>query len=501
MHQVVCGDVTDWAAAYDGPPFHALLIDPPYHLESIARRFGKPSAKPARGALYARVGRGFMGQAWDGGDWAFRPSTWKLLTRHLYPGGFVLAFASPRNDWLMAHAMHRAGLVLHPKVFLWAYAQGVPKATRLDKRLQAMNEGPLAQSVRDNHFYGLQVLKPQAETILVAQKPYRGRPLLNILHTGAGTFNIGATRLGERGKKWSQARGGFWQTDAEAQAELETNPLGRWPGNLLLCHLPDCLSLGWASVAGRTLNRWTDGAKPFGNGAGHPYESLDTPDDWIEVWRCAAGCPVAALDEQAGPLASGKMSAGTKRSTDGGYNGAQPEVANERDTYGDASSASRFFKTCDWSYETFERLNESPAVHYSAKASVAEREHGLSHFPAQWLSDGRPTPIDNQFQRGQTHKRNPHPSVKPIGLTRWLAALLLPPPLYERRLLVPCCGVGSEMIGGLLAGWDEIVGIDLSPEYVKVAHARLDWWSAQPRSQWDAPAASDAPTQLEMFGA
>jgi len=38
---------------------------------------------------------------------------------------------------------------------------------------------------------------------------------------------------------------------------------------------------------------------------------------------------------------------------------------------------------------------------------------------------------------------------------------------------VPFCGSGSEIIGALKAGWDEVVGIELDPEYVAIAEARL----------------------------
>jgi hypothetical protein len=35
------------------------------------------------------------------------------------------------------------------------------------------------------------------------------------------------------------------------------------------------------------------------------------------------------------------------------------------------------------------------------------------------------------------------------------------------------------MIGALLAGWDEIVGIELEPDYASIARARLTWWEQQ----------------------
>jgi len=32
------------------------------------------------------------------------------------------------------------------------------------------------------------------------------------------------------------------------------------------------------------------------------------------------------------------------------------------------------------------------------------------------------------------------------------------------------------MIGALLAGWDEVVGIEKEEDYAKTAEARLTWW-------------------------
>ena len=68
--------------------------------------------------------------------------------------------------------------------------------------------------------------------------------------------------------------------------------------------------------------------------------------------------------------------------------------------------------------------------------------------------------------------------MKPIDLARYLATLLLPPDAYApRRILVPFTGVGSEMIGAMLAGWEEIVGVEMDAEYVKIAEARLAHWT------------------------
>lgn len=92
------------------------------------------------------------------------------------------------------------------------------------------------------------------------------------------------------------------------------------------------------------------------------------------------------------------------------------------------------------------------------------------------INDGRKTPIDNAYQRGETSRFNPHATIKPIALIKHLASLLLPPEGYESRLLIPFSGAGSEMIGALLAGWQHVTGIELEAKHVDVARLRLDWW-------------------------
>jgi site-specific DNA-methyltransferase (adenine-specific) len=73
--------------------------------------------------------------------------------------------------------------------------------------------------------------------------------------------------------------------------------------------------------------------------------------------------------------------------------------------------------------------------------------------------------------------KNDHPCVKPLRLCRYLATLVLPPPRETpRRLLVPFSGTGSEIIGALLAGWDEVVGIELNQRYIRIAEQRIRHW-------------------------
>ena len=111
-------------------------------------------------------------------------------------------------------------------------------------------------------------------------------------------------------------------------------------------------------------------------------------------------------------------------------------------------------------------------------------------WPANVLHDGLPEEWARYFYCAKASQkernagcegRNIHPTVKPLDLCRYLATLILPPadrPQGPRKLLVPFSGSGSEMIGSLLAGWDDVTGIEREAEYVEIAKARLKLWTA-----------------------
>lgn len=118
---------------------------------------------------------------------------------------------------------------------------------------------------------------------------------------------------------------------------------------------------------------------------------------------------------------------------------------------------------------------------YTAKVSSKERNAGLEDMPI--LSGGDATDREDGSKGLENPRagagrgggsRNPHPTLKPIKLTEYLAKLVLPP--NGGRILIPFSGVGSEIIGASLAGWPEIIGIEQDPLYVQIAHKRILYW-------------------------
>jgi len=182
-----------------------------------------------------------------------------------------------------------------------------------------------------------------------------------------------------------------------------------------MSHLPECVKIG-TNNSSYVINRFTDGAKPFGSGAGHEFETENVESE-SDIYECAPDCPVRRTNEQASKWTDKDMS----------------QV-----------------------FYTTPPTDSKDATIYVPKVSPKERHAGM---------DG---------------KLNVHPTLKPIELNRWLSTLLLPPPEYKpRRILVPFSGAGSECIGAMMAGWEDIVGVELTPEYIPIAEARIKYWETR----------------------
>jgi site-specific DNA-methyltransferase (adenine-specific) len=117
-------------------------------------------------------------------------------------------------------------------------------------------------------------------------------------------------------------------------------------------------------------------------------------------------------------------------------------------------------------------LGERARFLFTPKPSVSEKEFGLDELEEKVLNRMNSGGLENEPRFAPVKRKNNHPTVKPIALNRYLATLIKPPH-NNARLLVPFCGSGSEMIGALQAGWDEVVGIELDKEYCRLSEERL----------------------------
>lgn len=107
---------------------------------------------------------------------------------------------------------------------------------------------------------------------------------------------------------------------------------------------------------------------------------------------------------------------------------------------------------------------------YCPKVSRREREAGCDHLPAQFF-DLFPNAPNKPVRTRPT--RNRHPTVKPLALMRWLVRLVCP---RGGLVLDPFCGSGST---GAAAALEDrrFLGIELSPEFLEIAAARIAHWA------------------------
>lgn len=124
--------------------------------------------------------------------------------------------------------------------------------------------------------------------------------------------------------------------------------------------------------------------------------------------------------------------------------------------------------------EKWSGFGELKRPHYTPTKNLKGR------WPANIVVDaGIGQPYEKFFFVAKPNKKEKlgadHPTIKPIDLNRHLATMILPPDDYKpRRLLNPFSGSGSEIIGALQAGWDEVIGVELEEKYCQMAEERLD---------------------------
>ncbi|MDG9927456.1 MULTISPECIES: site-specific DNA-methyltransferase [unclassified Pseudomonas] len=165
------------------------------------------------------------------------------------------------------------------------------------------------------------------------------------------------------------------------------------------------------------------------------------------------------------------------------YGAFAGNVDEEGSTFqGDSGSAARFF--------------------YCPKASRTDRNEGCEHLarkPLNW-SSGEANPGSFQSEGTDKTSQNNHPTVKPTDLMAYLCRLVTPP---GGVVLDPFMGSGSTGKAAVREGF-EFVGIELEPEYLAIAEARIEfeWRRTLERARAEQQRGADAAArdaQLDIF--
>lgn len=444
--------------------FHSIGTDPPYHLgdpRPMTRAYpqrDKDGVWDDAGRQRAQSAAGFMGMKWDGGDIAFDPATWAECLRVLRPGGYMFSFGGPRTYHRVATAIEDAGFILRDTVN-WLHGSGFPKSLNVERAIAVKtcrlpgrhfanvipkdsrpgdHVCPVTPESSPWAGYGT-ALKPAHEPIIIAQKPFKGTYVKNLLEWGTGALNIDGSRLatsdnlngGAYAKEGDDRYDGYenWRYKRLGGAGEFAQPDGRWPANVVLTHSIDCAEHG-----------------------------------------CAEDCPLKMIDSQSGVRKSGAM--------DGTYKGFGTQGIfgeggfSPRKVEASEGGASRYYTVTQWDFE-----HDLVPFFYSAKASRAERELGLDHLEVKsagemtMRQDGQKGLENPRAGAGRTSgARNFHPTVKPLSLIRWLTKLVTP---AGGTTLDPFAGSGTGTVAAILEGF-EATAIEMTAEYWPIIKGRAD---------------------------
>lgn len=223
---IIAGDCRVALARLPENLVDAVVTDPPYHLTSIVKRFGKEGSAPAKQGIdgrFSRLSRGFMGKVWDGGDISMRPDTWAAILRVMKPGAHLLAFGGTRTHHRIWCAIEDAGFEIRDTV-MWLYGSGFPKSHNDPAGLKGWGTA----------------LKPAWEPICLARKPLVGTVAANVQEFGTGALNIDECRIeGVKDTPTSPRRAAQNATYGDLSKDPGTGSgwdknIGRWPANV--CH-------------------------------------------------------------------------------------------------------------------------------------------------------------------------------------------------------------------------------------------------------------------------
>lgn len=427
------GNMLDLLEVIDKETIDAVLTDPPYELN-------------------------FMGKGWDNSGIAFQPDTWKKCYEVLKPGGYLLAFGGSRTFHRIACAIEDAGFEIRDTI-MWLYGSGFPKSMALDKSLEAkLTTG----SGNKKDFYKcngtLEESKGKGYTSMKqtnVEQEFRDKN-----YKSKGQLQLDATtELGQKYKGWGTALKPSFEPIIVARkpfkGSLVDNVIEYGVGGINIDECRVGNEERQNPQAGFIRRGRTDEEVFMGTDKNRPEGTLTVngrfPANTILTYD------ETDFDEVCGGFPNTKDYGGETKTTpknDIRFN-ASKEVRITR--YKESGSASRYF--------------------YCAKASKKDRDEGLDTFNQEKVNDGRNTPIDNPFQRGETPRRNVHPCVKPTTLMQYLVRLVSP---NGATILDPFNGSGSTGKAVMYENKErnknyKYIGIELTEEYLPIAKARIEY--------------------------
>jgi len=408
--EIFCGDCRDILPTLPRLA-DACICDPPYGLK-------------------------FMGKGWDHGV----PGVpyWKAVLNACKPGAHLLAFGGTRTFHRLTCAIEDAGWEIRDCI-MWVYGSGFPKsldvskaidkAAGVEREVVGIKRGTTAAPETGRHdMPGKATGVPQVGCDVPITAP--------------------ATALAAKWDGWGTALKPAWEPII-----LARKPLSGTVAQNVLEYGTGALNIDGCRVgteggtrksgppsykSGNALHGSLDGSL---NGGG--CESID-------AGRFPANLLHDGSEEVLELMPETKSGTAIRHNSGGNtFGGENPKPLLDDMGYGDSGSAARFF--------------------YCAKASKKDRDEGCEGLDERPAIDNPNGNMGANMGSRSGPRRNNHPTVKPTSLMRYLCRLITPP---GGVVLDPFMGSGSTGKAAILEA-RQFLGIELQPEYVQIATARL----------------------------
>lgn len=510
INKVIQGDCLIKLKELEDNSVDSIVTDPPYHLVSIVKRFGKEGSAPAQfgtDGAFSRASKGFMGKTWDGlGEdgigIANNQEMWAECLRVLKPGGHLLAFSGTRTYHRMASAIEDAGFEVRDMIE-WVYGSGFPKSLNIGKAVDKLGGRCLGQEI--GNIIKQKRIELGYSTIKLAEiggfygntnhggtvsnwetgngsiTPEQFNKLIDIL--GLENEPVIANKRKLLGKQTTLDGFIFDGLDGKTIGKKEidiTKGTSEWEGwgtALKPAHEPICMArkpLAEKTVAENCLKYGTGGinidesrvgieemkARPSGKSS-RAYQSEETTTAGGMGEDKIGRFPANLIHDNSEEVREcfpenikGEIGRAGRKSG-GNYEASSYKVGVVTETgFKDNGNASRFFKS----------------IIYQAKASKSERNAGLDV-----IEDKNKRPQGEAFGDGSAitehseRKGNFHPTVKPIALMEYLIKMVTKP---GGIVLDPFAGSGSTLVAAKQNGY-QYIGIEMTEEYIPIIEARL----------------------------
>jgi site-specific DNA-methyltransferase (adenine-specific) len=430
-----------------------LFCDPPYALgsEITIRQDGKPDYSKAVD---------FMNK-WDMPDGRFWEEFYKEAFRVLKYGGHCLMYGMDRQNFMFKYYGHLAGFIGKQSLY-WYFISNFPKASDLSKMIDK-NAG----AERDVVGKKQHAKKDFRENLYAQDDANKNNE--RVFGYGEEKITAPSTPLAKKYSGYKYSISPLKQVVEEIMVFQKPMKTGSVLHDVLAMEAGDntitagCLDIDGNRVATSEADK---NIKAFGSMPESKVGDGGFQRPWMKDKQ-------AILDKQ--NLAIEKMK-------ELGRYPAQVFLTNTEYALGDAA---KILHKCSYEENEFDLFNYCPKVGKSERNAGCEEmeEKTTGHNTAmkcnlcgKWtVGTGHCECSREERQEIHIAQKNNHPTLKPISLNERILKLFKTP--NPQRILIPFAGSGSEVIGAIKAGFEDIQGCEINEEYVKIAKARIDYWS------------------------